>query len=115
MVTSPPRKWARVQGDSGYVELGIGFEPGADRVEWKLGDGDAQQTTIAKTRPEDFIAELAHIESVLEGRSDSDILKLERGLDTMLVVAAAHVSAAEGRRVEIDVGAGYTPDALRAV
>ena len=112
VVTSPPRKWARIQGDDGSVDLAIGFEPGADGVTWKLGDAEAESTIIEKTRPDDFIAELGHIESVLEGRDDSGILLLDRCLDTMLVVAAAHLSAAEGRCVKIDYSAGYTPAAL---
>jgi predicted dehydrogenase len=114
VLTSPPRKWARIQGDDGYVDLAIGAKPGADEVAWKVADADAGSATIEKTRPDDFIAELEHIESVLEGRDDSGVLLLDRGLDTMLVVAAAHRSAAEGRRIRIDYGAGYTPDALRA-
>jgi hypothetical protein len=83
-----------------------------DRVAWQLGD-QAGETTIEKTRPDDFIAELTHIEGVLEGRDPSEIIQLHRGLDTMLVIAAAHHSAAAGRRVEIDYSAGYSPDALR--
>jgi predicted dehydrogenase len=115
VVTAPPRKWARIQGDDGFVDLAIGVKPGSDGVSWKLGDAERGESTIRKTRPDDFIAELAHIEAVLEGRDDSDALRLERGLDTMLVVAAAHRSAAEGRRIRIDTRAGYTLDALRGV
>ena len=37
---------------------------------------------------------------------------LERGLDTMLVVAAAHKSHAERRVIRIDRSIGYGPDAL---
>jgi len=113
VVTAPPRKWARIQGDDGYVDLSIGFEPGRDAVAWQIADATPGNVTIEKTRPDDFIAELRHIEAVLEGRDDSGILRLDRGLDTMLVVAAAHVSAAEGRRIAIDYNAGYRPDALR--
>ena len=113
VVTAPPRKWARIQGDDGFVDLAIGVKPGSDGVSWKLAGAEGGESTIQKTRPDDFIAELAHIEAVLEGRDDSDALRLERGLDTMLVVAAAHRSAAEGRRIRIDAGAGYTLDALR--
>jgi predicted dehydrogenase len=114
VVTSPPRKWARIQGDDGYVDLSIGFQPGADGITWKIADAETESATLKKTRPDDFIAELRHIEAVLEGRDDSGVLDLDRGLDTMLVVAAAHRSASEGRRIRIDYGAGYTPDALRA-
>jgi hypothetical protein len=92
--------------------LSIGFKPGADGVESKCGDAAATNQVFEKTRPDDFIAELEHIEAVLEGRSDSRALHIERGLDTMLVVAAAHRSATEGRTIHIDYGAGYTPDAL---
>jgi len=112
VVTEPPRKWARIQANDGYADLSIGFEPGVDRVESRQGDAAPVQHTVEKTRPDDFIAELRHIEAVLEGRSDSEALHIERGLDTMLVVAAAHRSAAEGRTVHIDYSAGYTPAAL---
>jgi predicted dehydrogenase len=112
VVTQPPRKWARVQAENGHVELSIGFEPGCDRVESKIGASDADERVVKKTRPDDFIAELAHIESVLEGRSDSEALHIERGLDSMLVIAAAHRSAAAGCSVGIDYDAGYTPAAL---
>jgi predicted dehydrogenase len=115
VVTEPPRKWARIQGSDGYADLAIGFEPGVDQVESKHGDADAETQRVEKTRPDDFIAELTHIEAVLEGRSDSEALHIDRGLDTMLVVAAAHRSAAEGRSIRIDYGAGYTPDALTTV
>jgi predicted dehydrogenase len=114
VVTQPPRKWARVQGDAGFAELSIGLEPGVDGVESKLGGAPVENAVFEKTRPDDFIAELEHIEAVLEGRSDSRALRIERGLDTMLVVAAAHRSAAEGHTIHIDYGAGYTPDALTA-
>ena len=62
----------------------------------------------------DFIAELRHIQGVLDEGSGSGILQLDRGLDTMLVVAAAHESATLGRSVHIDYGAGYVPDAIRS-
>jgi len=114
VITSPPRKWARIQGDDGYVDVAIGFQPGADRVSWKIGEAEAERATIEKTRPDDFIAELRHLEAALEGRDDSGVLLLDRGLDTMLVVAAAHRSASEGRRIQIDYDAGYTTEALRA-
>jgi predicted dehydrogenase len=118
VVTSPARKWARVQGARGYVELGIGTEPGSDRVGWCVGEGKPQTRRIAKTRPDDFIRELQHIAPALARGTDTDdrceALGLERGLETMLVVAAAHRSAAENRSIQIDYTAGCTPDALRA-
>ena len=115
VVTIPPRKWARIQGRDGYVSLGVGVQPGADGVEWKLGDAEPEALVIEKTRPDDFIRELEHIEAVLDAGEKAEVLCLDRGLDTMLVVAAAHRSAREGRTIRIDRSAGCTLDALTAV
>ena len=112
VVTSPPRKWARVQGRDGYVELTVGIEPGVDQVESKSGAGAASVERIKKTRPDDFIEELKHVEAVLEGCSDALSIGLDRGLDTMLVIAAAHRSAQEKRSVQIDYESGCSVEAL---
>jgi predicted dehydrogenase len=112
VVTSPARKRARVQAGNGYVDLGIGIRPGEDEVEWKLGDADPETLVIRKTRPDDFIRELEHIEAVMEGRQSSQLIRLDQGLETMLVVAAAHRSAHEGRSIRIDRSAGCVPEAL---
>lgn len=110
VVTKPVRKWARVQGSAGYAEWYCGAKPGQDDVKWSGSEGDKEES-FAKTRPDDFIRELKHIEAVLAGEATSPI-SLERGLDTMLVIAAAHQSAQTGRNVKIDYSAGYVPAAL---
>jgi predicted dehydrogenase len=112
VITSPSRKWARIQGSDGFAELTIGHQPGVDRVEWKTGKDDSQLRTIQKTRPDDFIWELQHIESVMTGKEKDSVLALDRGLETMLVVAAAHLSSARKRTVRIDYRKGYTAQAL---
>jgi predicted dehydrogenase len=115
VITSPSRKWARIQGSVGFTELTIGYQPGIDRVEWKSGGEDIQFRTIQKTRPDDFIWELQHIEAVMTGKAENSVLSLERGLETMLVVAAAHLSSAKKRTVRIDYRKGYTPQALEVL
>jgi len=115
VITSPSRKWARIQGNDGFAELTIGHQPGVDRVDWKTGSGDTQSRTIQKTRPDDFIWELQHIEAVMTGKTADSVLSLERGLETMLVVAAAHLSSAKKRTVRIDYQKGYTPQALEVL
>ena len=40
VVTTPPRKWARVQSMSGFAEWYCGFQSGQDLVSWKTQDGD---------------------------------------------------------------------------
>ena len=68
---------------------------------------DAHSVRIERTRPDDFIEELKAIESHLSGEIDSLAITLDRGLDSMLVIAAAHEAAAARREMTIDFGLGY--------
>jgi predicted dehydrogenase len=115
VVTQPPRKWARAQGQNGYVEWYCGYKPGADAVVSRLiKDGDGvKEEVFVKTRPDDFIQELRHLEAVVaSGDGSTSPISLSRGLDTMLAIAAAHRSAQTGKTVRIDYVKGYTPAAL---
>lgn len=112
VVTKPPRKWARVQGTDGYVEWQCGYKPGVDAVFVGTKNGVDQEHLFPKTRPDDFIRELQHIEAAMASSPAQSGLYIERGLDTMMVIAAAHRSAREQRSVTIDYSRGYTPAAL---
>ncbi len=112
VITSPARKWARIQGTNGYVELTIGHKPGVDRVNWRVTEDAVQEQTIEKTRPDDFIWELQNIDSVLQGKQNVSPISLERGLETMMVVAAAHLSEENKRTVRINYEKGFIPQAL---
>jgi predicted dehydrogenase len=112
VVTSPTRKWGRLQGRNGFLELHIGVEPGRDQVDCAVGGEAPQDYIFNTTRPGDFIAELEHIRDVLDGKIEASPIALERGLETMLVIAAAHKSAQSGRTVKIDYDKGYRSDAL---
>jgi predicted dehydrogenase len=109
VITSPPRKWARLQGRDGYC----GYEEGCDAVFEGNRSGRAREHLFRKTRPDDFIRELLHIETALGTNPERSPISLERGLDTMLVVAAAHLSARERRAVTIDYDKGCTSAALK--
>lgn len=111
VVTRPTRKWARIQGRDGYVEWHCGHEPGRDVVLEGNETGETERHGFEKTRPDDFILELLHIRDSLAADESSPI-RLARGLETMLVVAAAHRSAALQRTIRIDYAEGWTPDAL---
>lgn len=112
VVTLPPRKWARIQGENGHVEVQIGFQPGADAVHWQLEDAQAQSDIVEKSRADDFIEELRHVESAIDDTAFEGPIGLTRGLETMLVISAAHLSCRERRTVRIDYDAGWTTDAL---
>ncbi len=112
VVTQPPRKWARLQGDDGFIEWHCGIQPGRDAI-IKAPGGVVETVEFEKTRPDDFIQELNHIAAALDANGGGPDLSLTRGLDTMLVVAAAHRAAELRRTVRIDYAAGWTPDALQ--
>jgi predicted dehydrogenase len=101
VVTVPPRKRALIQGELGTLQWVAGYSRGADAVVRTSADGREDQEIIAKTRPDDFIEELEHVRMSLANGRPSPI-RLERGIDTMLVIRAAHESAREGRAVAIE-------------
>ncbi len=110
VVTLPTLKWARAQGLDSAVEWQVRPQPYSDVLR-RLSGADVRETVFDKTRPDDFIQELNHIEDALASGAPSPI-SAERGLETMLVIAAGHKSAQEGRRIKIDYARGYTLDAL---
>jgi predicted dehydrogenase len=112
VVTSPPEKSVRIQGRDGYVDWRVNHEPGADAVIFGSGS-DNETVLLKKTRADDFKAEVQHIQSILDGDLMDSPIALERGLDTMMIIAAAFKSHNTGRRVSIDWAAGYRPEALQ--
>jgi predicted dehydrogenase len=113
VVTAPTEKSARLQGSDGYVEWHVNYQPNVDAIVAGKGEARAEPTLIPKTRADDFKVEVDHLEKVLGGQVKNSPISLERGLDTMMVIAAAFKSHETGRRVSIDWRAGYVPDALR--
>ena len=112
VVTAPSEKSCRIQGRDGFVDWRVNHQPGHDAV--LSGNGETlNETLIKKTRADDFKAEIAHLQEVLAGRMVSSPISLERGLDTMMVIAAAFKSHETGRRVRIDWRKGYGPAALQ--
>lgn len=101
VVTRPPTKRARLQCDQGAVEWVNGYDAAADAVIVHGSGRDPEVRRIMKQRPDDFIEELQHIATQLDTAVFQPTLSLERGIDTMLVLAAAHRSERERRRVEI--------------
>ena len=110
VVTQPPRKWARVQGTTGAIEWHVGYQPGADAVIVRRTGEPEELRVIAKTRPDDFIRELQHIDRCCVEQRQSP-LDLARGLDTMRVIAAAHESDRSGRAVQVSCGAPVSSQA----
>ena len=115
VVTTPHRKRAQIQGETGAVEWVCNYDAAGDAVLLHRPGKAEEVFAIPKKRPDDFLRELEHIETDLQTPGGHSGLRLERGLDTMLVVAAAHRAERDGRRMTIDYERGYTPAAIRPV
>lgn len=113
VITNPPRKWACLQGAGRSLEWQCGYRAGTDAVIEETVDTIPIEHLFTKTRPDDFIRELHHIEKVLDLNLDDLSISMARGLDTMLVIAAAHRSNFEKREVTIDYSVGYSLKALK--
>ena len=109
VVTKPTLKAMRLQGVDEALEWQCNPNPYQDILR-TIGES-TEEEIFDKKRPDDFIAELNHLEAALENGSASPI-SIELGLEVMLVIAAAHMSAQSGQRVAIDYSKGYVPEAL---
>lgn len=112
VVTQPVKKWAFIQGTAGTLEWHNGYNPQGDAVIVKKVGQAPELTELPKRRPDDFIEEMKHIDACLQPGAAPSVMSLERGLETMLVVAAAHLSEKTKRRVKIDYTKGWSPAAL---
>lgn len=84
VITKPSLKMAKVSATEGTATLEL--SPTLDRVVWSRNGEFDQIREFAKTRPMDFIAELAHIEMVLSDESFSP-LDLKHGVQTDLLIS----------------------------
>ncbi len=89
VVTLPVEKSARIQGSKGFVEWRVNYRPDCDAVLSGDSGGPTEEKLINKTRADDFKAEIDHLADMLAGNVASSPISLERGLDTMMVIAAA--------------------------
>ena len=90
VVTAPPVKMARIQGDVGFIEWYASFEGGDDLVIYQTGGSGLQKEHFPRARPDDFVGEIDHIGKLLEGETMPSPISLKHGAETMKVVSSAH-------------------------
>ena len=112
VVTRPNRKWARAQGENGFLEWYCDQKKGVDTVLFDDNRNKVTEFEVKKNRPDDFYQKMKHINDILNGKIIHSPITLESGLDTMLVISAAHISAKYKKSVEIDYSKGYVLDAI---
>lgn len=111
VVTRPAKKVAMLQGKEGRIEWCANHTPSGDAVFVYRPGMPEKITAVHKKRQDDFIAEVRHLWACVKDNKPSPI-DLTRGLDTALVIAAAHESEQRKCRVKIDWSIGYTPEAI---
>lgn len=103
VVTIPKKKFAMIQGEKGRLEWHCDVTKTLDRVRF-LTKEDEKNIDIEKTRPDEFFQEIKHIQDLLDEKikiEDSPV-RLERGLDTMYVLNAAHRSFEEKKSIQVN-------------
>jgi predicted dehydrogenase len=114
VITKPAQKYLRVQGTNGTLVWHVNWEKNCDAVLYSDKTEVMKVERIPKSRPDDFKGEIEHIRDLLEGNITESPISVERGLETMLVIAAAHISHRLKKVVRIDYEAGYVPEAIKA-
>lgn len=112
VITHPAQKALRLQSERGYVEWHANYDAGHDAVMCQQESQSVTRRLISKTRPDDFKGEIKHLQDILDGNRKGSPIELDRGLETMLVIAAAHTAARSGTKVRIDYSVGYSPQAI---
>ncbi len=90
VVTYPSRKWARVQGATGFIEWQC-ESPQLDTVRWSVAGGLSEEQ-FSKNRSDDFFREMMHIEQILKGNIDpkKSPVSLTSGVRVMYVLSAVY-------------------------
>lgn len=92
VITYPVKKWARLQGDKGYVEWFCNGMPEGDLVRYQIEGQQVVEKTFPKKRPDDFYREVIHYQKLLKGeiKPKASPLSFDRGLEVMIVLNKAH-------------------------
>jgi predicted dehydrogenase len=115
VVTNPTKKYLRVQGDKGFLEWYVNWSKDGDAVFYGEDFTSAREITVAKNRTDDFRWEVEHLGQIMDNKITESPISLQRGLDTMMVIAAAYRSHLEKRPMQIDYSRGYLPEAISAL
>ena len=92
MVSSPPEKMARIQGSEGFIEWYASDENGEDKVVWGSGTTAIEVVRLPRSRPDDFIHEVNHVESLFNNPETESPIAIDHGLLAMRIICAAHES-----------------------
>jgi predicted dehydrogenase len=104
VITEPVKKRVQIQFTKGFLKILINGWENGDLLRYTHAKANSVEEKILKSRPDDFFAEILHIREILENRvlACESPISLERGLNTMRVLHAAHLSQQERKAIRID-------------
>lgn len=88
VITYPVRKWARLQGEKGFIEWHCGGAPEGDLVRYQVEGQKPAEKVFPKKRPDDFYRETLHYQKLLSGeiRPEDSPLSYARGREVMQIL-----------------------------
>jgi predicted dehydrogenase len=107
VITLPKKKFLMIQGSTGSLLWENDVSQTLDQVALQLHGEKAEVLDFRKTRADEFFREIEHAAKLLscEIAFESSPVRLQRGLDTMALLAAAHQSQQEKRTIQVDYAA----------
>ncbi len=114
VVTQPTKKYVRIQGSQKALEWHVNWKKDCDAV-LVLENGSQQIQEIPKKRSDDFKWEIDHVGKILNQPDLESPISLKRGMETMMVIAAVHLSHRINKTVKIDYQSGYCLEALKTI
>ena len=110
VITKPTVKKVNIQCENDSIVWEANKQSNVDSLIY-----NQEEYSFVKSRPDDFVGEINHISDILEGNitQQESPISLEKGLTTMLVAAAASLSAKSGKEVHIKYDEGYSLKSLK--
>lgn len=99
--TSPATKSIRIKGTKGYLEWHVNFDSYNDAVIYKKMNETLKVKLFPKTRPDDFLPEVNHINELISTPEINSPIDLRIGIESMKIVEAAFKSFEKKSEVEL--------------
>jgi len=99
VISLPSVKSIRVDGDRATLLIEISSK--CDTISFYLKSGESTIREIQKTRPDDFLPEILHIEDLIQNPELLSPLDINFAVETMLIIVAAMESSASRNEVEV--------------
>ena len=92
VITYPVRKWARLQGERGFIEWHYNGVPEGDLIRYQTKEETPVEKIFPKKRPDDFYREVLHYDKLLSGEipHENSPLSFERGVEIMKILNKAY-------------------------